>query len=196
MFLSVCHIFVSVQIITACNLIMTVLISVLLIWGAVKVRTFICYIQTISLTHMEVSYNALLTQAPNCSFAWSFQGKNFVNIPISSREATCFTHVTRFDLILLIFGQQYTVCSSSLWYFLQPPVNIFLLLGPDFVLTALFPHPQSITFFARNCFRHIKIVNKIAVLNSFIITLLHGNGKTKYGWQQAFPKCNHSLISS
>jgi len=28
---------------------------------------------------------------------------------------------------------------------------------------------------------HIKIVNKIAVLNSFIITLLHGNGKTKYG---------------
>jgi len=69
-------------------------------------------------------------------------------------EATCFTHVTLFGLILLLFGQEYNVCSSSLWRFLQPPATIFLLLVPDFLLRALFHHPQPITFFTRNCFRH------------------------------------------
>jgi hypothetical protein len=49
-FLSVCHIFVSVKIIIALNLVMTVLISVLLIWGAVKVRAYIFYIKTISVS--------------------------------------------------------------------------------------------------------------------------------------------------
>ena len=61
MFLIVCHIFVSVKIITAINLIMTVFISVLLIWGVVKVRTFVFTYRKNSFTPTEVSYNALLT---------------------------------------------------------------------------------------------------------------------------------------
>jgi len=57
---------------------------------------------------------------------------------ISLMRATCPIHLVPLDLIILIaFCEVYTLWSSSLRCFLQPPAT-FSLLRPDILLSALF----------------------------------------------------------
>jgi hypothetical protein len=49
---------------------------------------------------------------------------------ISPMHATCFTHIILDFLTLIIYGEVYKLCSSSLCSLLQPPTT-FSLLGPN-----------------------------------------------------------------
>lgn len=77
-------------------------------------------------------------KSPNQSLVFRFPDLNFTCIFISCIPDTCLIHLILLDLITLISGEEYTLCSFSLCSFLHPALCYLLFLG------STYSHHQSV----------------------------------------------------
>jgi hypothetical protein len=92
---------------------------------------------------LKIHFNIILPStsgSSQCSFPSGFQMNILYVELICPMLSTCPAHLLHLDLII-IFCEEYKLCSFSLSCFLQPPVTL-LLLEPNIVLSILFQTPR------------------------------------------------------
>jgi hypothetical protein len=114
---------------------------------------------------------------PSGLFPSGFPTNNLYMVLFFPIHATCPVHLILLNLIILIIpGEEYKSCSSSLCSFLHPPVTSSLF-GRNNFLSTLFLNTLSCTYFTlsdkmSNCFRLYPPRHKTRLLNhSFWILL-------------------------
>jgi hypothetical protein len=100
---------------------------------------------------LKIHFNIILPStsgSSQCSFPSGFQMNILYVELICPTLSTCPAHLLHPDLII-IFCEEYKLCSFSLSCFLQPPVTL-LLLDPNIFLSILFKHHASVRASMRN----------------------------------------------
>jgi hypothetical protein len=98
----------------------------------------------ISLISTLILPSCLRLGLPRGLFSYGFHTKILCTFLFSRTCATYPAHLILLDLIILIiFGQEYYLWSSTLWSFLQPPITP-TLFGPNILLSILFSNIFSL----------------------------------------------------
>jgi hypothetical protein len=138
----------------------------------------------ISLISILILSSYLRIGLPSGIFSFDFNTKNHIGIPLLSMRATCPSHRILLDfIILIIFGEEYKLWSSSLCNFLQPPTVSSSLFGPNYEIlrincSLLFKYEYIIHLFnsvryyirlssKRYTWKNVKIIILSFCLNKF-----------------------------